>query len=454
MKQKVLITYIESGFGHISSMDSISVAFEEKYGDSYDIEKSYILTDDGFTNLEHMNRFLIKETQYTNKIPYFGRIVFPVISLLGGHKVMRFVHRQVAHKSFRQGLEAIRRRKPDIIVTNHYFTDLLAVEYKRRFDPDVVVINYNPDPTLHTFWDRRDGVFVVNNPLAYKKAQKYKFKQENLRLVTPCVRSCVEQNELSREKLREKHGLPQDKFTVVVADGGYMLGRGPRFAKALIKSGLPITLCVIAGKNKKRYDEFCAIAEGKSKLKLSEGMTLKVYEFLENAYELYGAADVFLTKGGPNAVLDSIYMHTPVIINYCPHVMEAGTVKVFINKHGCGETAYSKRKTIKRIRALMKDKTPLDEYERNIESLIAEGNGATAVADIIEQEAAKQRFMYEAKGVLCENDCEPQSAEQDKATSDEAQEIIAEAQAESILADDTDATVGVAATSEQSETTR
>lgn len=407
MKQKILLTYVESGFGHISSMDSIYDALIDRYSDVYDIQKSFILTEDGFPNLIKINSFLIKQVQNTNKIPYFGRFIFPFIALLGGHKLLRFFHRQMAHKSFKQGLEALKLRKPNIIISNHYFTDLLAVEYKRRIDPDVVVINYNPDPTLHTFWDRRDGIFIVDNPLAYKKAVKYKFKEENLRLVTPCVRKCIENNTLSREQLREKFDLPQDKFTVVIADGGYMLGRGSKFAKTLIKSRLPITLCVIAGHNKKRYDYFKAIEQGKGKLKVAPGMTFKAYEFLENAYELYGAADVFLTKGGPNAVLDSIYMHTPVMINYCPHVIEAGTVKVFINTHGCGETVYRRSKAVKKIREYIKDKSQLMQYEENIEKLIAEGNGITAVADIVEQEAQKQRFVYESRGITVDGDDDP-----------------------------------------------
>lgn len=404
MKQKILLTYVESGFGHISSMDSIYDALTDRYSDVYDIQKSFILTEDGFPNLVRMNKFLIKQVQNTNKIPYFGRFVFPFIALLGGHKLLRFFHRQMAHKSFKQGLEALKKRKPNVIISNHYFTDLLAVEYKRRIDPDVVVINYNPDPTLHTFWDKRDGIFIVDNPLAYAKAEKYKFKKENLRLVTPCVRKCIEGNTLTREQLRDKFGLPQDKFTVVIADGGYMLGRGPKFAKKLIKSGLPITLCVIAGHNKKKYDYFKAIEQGNSKLKVPPGMTFKTYEFLENAYELYGAADVFLTKGGPNAVLDSIYMHTPVMINYCPHVIEAGTVKVFIGMHGCGETVYRPSKAVKRIRVFLKDKSALMQYEENIEKLIAEGNGINAVADVVEEEAQKQRLVYEARGIVIGND--------------------------------------------------
>lgn len=394
-KQKILITFVESGFGHITSMEGICDALVEKYGDKYEIQKSYILTEDGYRNLTRMNGFLIKQVQNTNKIPYLGRFVFPFIRLLGGHKLLRFFHRQMAVKSFKQGLEAIKKRDPDIIITNHYFTELLSVEYKRRINPDVVIVNYNPDPTLHSFWDNRDGVFIVNTPLAKKTALRYRFKTENLREVAPCVRAQVERNTLSRDELRIKHGLPRDKFTVVVADGGYMMGRGTKFAKKLIKSGLPITLCVITGSNKKRYDEFKRIEEGKSGLKVSPGMTLKTYAFLPDAYELYGAADVFLTKGGPNAVLDSLYMHTPVMINYCPHVIEAGTVKVFVDKCGCGETVFTKGKALRRIEHFIRDRSELDAYEKKIDEFLSRGNGATAVADIIDAEAKKQRDKLE-----------------------------------------------------------
>lgn len=408
MKLKILLTYVESGFGHISSMDGIYEVLCEKYGDIYDIQKSYILTEDGFPNLVRMNGFLIKQVQNTNKIPYFGRAIFPFISLLGGHKLLRFFHRQMANKSFRQGLYALRKRDPDVIVSNHYFTNLLAVEYKRRVNPDVIIINYNPDPTLHSFWDSRDGIFIVNNPLAYKKALKYKFKESNLLQVTPSVRKSVENNKLSREQLREKYGLPTDKFTVVIADGGYMLGRGSKFAKKLIKNGLPITLCIIAGENKKRYKQFKDIEDGKSRLKVAPGMTLKTYPFLKEAYELYGAADVFLTKGGPNAVLDSIYMHTPVMINYCPHVIEAGTVKVFVDEHGCGETVYTPKKAIRRIQEFMADKSLLDAYSDKIDALIAEGNGADAVADIVAEHAKVRALAVEAQN-RAENIAQPKS---------------------------------------------
>lgn len=411
------MTYIESGFGHISSMDSIYGELLQDYGDEYDIQKSYIMREDGFPHLMRLERFFAKQVENTNKIPGFGKFIFFFIQLLGSHKIMRFVHRQLAIKSFREGLEAFKRRKPDVIVTNHYFTNMLAVEYKHRIDPDVVIINYNPDCTMHSIWDKRDGVFIVNCKRALDKALKFKFKPENLRTVNPCVRKCVEQNTKTRAELREKYGLPQDKFTVTIADGGYMFGRGPKFARKLIKKGLPITLCIIAGNNEKRYNEFSAIAEGKSKLKLKDGMTLKVYRFLPEAYELYGASDVFLTKGGPNAVLDSIYMHTPVMINYTPHVIEEATVDVYIDELACGETAFKPKTAIKRIEHFMADNSDLVKYGENIDKFLAVGNGAAAVAEIIVAESKK-------RGAVGGDESDTPSDKRDAAFADELSDSV------------------------------
>lgn len=440
MKQKILMTFIESGFGHISSMESIYTALRDEYSELYDIDKSYIMCEDGFPALLWWNKFFIKQVENTNKIHGFGQFIFSLISLLGGHKLMRFVHRNLAFRSFRQGLAAIAKRKPNVIVTNHYFTNLLAVEYKRRVDPNVRIINYNPDNTLHSFWDRRDGIFVVNNKTAFDRALKLKFKYENLREVTPCVRGVVEANKLDRAQLREKFDLPQDKFTVVIADGGYMFGKGTEYARKLIKSGLPITLCILAGKNEKRFNEFSAIAEGKGKLKLKDGMTLRVFGFLDNAHELYGAADVFLTKGGPNAVLDSVYMRTPVMINLCPHMIEEMTVKYFIDEHGCGERAFNKGKTVKRIAALMKDPSDLERYRANIEKFLDYGNGASAVAAIIDDEAAKQRAADAERGVYYDCDLGKSKA------SESVMNILGD-----LLTDETDAAPAPLVKEEQSE---
>ena len=63
------------------------------------------------------------------------------------------------------------------------------------------------------------------------------------------------------------------------------------------------------------------------------------------------------------------------------------------------------------------------KYEDNIDELIADGNGATAVADIINAEAVKQKLAYAARGILC--DAEDDRCANDACSEDSAADGVA-----------------------------
>ena len=397
MKQKILLTLIESGYGHISSMEGIYSSLEKKYSDAFDIEKSYIMHEDELPNLTWLERFFCNQVVHTHKSPIFSKFAFSFINAMGGNLFMRFIHSKFMRKSFREGLKALEKRAPDVIVTNHYFTEILACEYKRRIDPNVRIVNYNPDSTCISLWDRRADAFIVNSETARKAAKRRRFKDDIVRLVAPCVRSGPANNLLTKEELRDKFELPQDKFTVTVADGAYFSGKGPKYAHEIIKSGLPMTLCILAGSNEAMYKEFDDIANGVGKIKKPDGMTIKVFKFMPEAYELYGASDVFLTKAGSVAMLDSLFMRTPVMVNFCPNAVEKAAAKDYVKTRRLGEMAKSPKKTVKRFAALIENRSLLDDYKDGIEKIIKEGNGADDIADIIVEQAKLTDALARAK---------------------------------------------------------
>lgn len=403
-KPRILITYIESGKGHIMSMRSIEGALRQRYGDKVEIIVSNIMSDDGFKPLMNMEKFLVKQTENTNKFEIFGKFIFPFIGILGGQSLMRFVHRQICPKSYHAILEAFATREPDMIITNHYFTNMAAVDYFTKVDSDCVPVNYNPDNTMHSFWDKRGGIFVVNNDLAFKRARRLGFKRDNLRCVVPAVRKEVELCQLTKKQCRERLGL-DDRFTVTLSDGAYMMGRAPKFAKCFFKIDKPINICLIAGENEEKYKYFTDIAEGRSKIKLPKNMNVKVYRFMPNAFELYRASDLFITKGGPNAVIDSIYMNTPVLINYCPHLIEEATSDLFVKHYKCGVRIQSATRARRFVEKCIDDPSILDDYRENIRNYIPAVNGADMIADILidelvrrgkidEQVAYSERYGY------------------------------------------------------------
>ena len=96
-KPRVLLTYIESGMGHIMSMQAIASGLKAKYADEIEIIESYIM-DEGDKDTEGFEKFLSNCTKETNKNKIFGVSIFWFLELVGKQHFMRLVHRTLFKK--------------------------------------------------------------------------------------------------------------------------------------------------------------------------------------------------------------------------------------------------------------------------------------------------------------------------------------------------------------------
>ncbi len=381
-KQKILITFIESGFGHITSARSISDSLKTKYGNKYDIEDCYIMK--GSKNGLKFEKFLTHQTQATNKIRGYGFFILGLLKLFGGVHLMRGIHRSLFRKYTKTIMAEFEKRKPKVIVSTHYFLTFCASEYKAKVDKDCIVVTYNPDNNVHTWWDGRD-IFINNNEDATKEAiEKHKFKKENVKSVPFTARKAIIESNLTKDEYREKLGIDKDRFCVVVADGGYALGKCKKVTKELLKTDRKITIVSVAGKNEKVLNYF-------KKLQVKDNIKFMPMPFLTNIYEYYGAADLFITKAGPNAILDCVYMGTPILVDYYPHPIEKATKHLFVDSFGCGEYISSPRKIRKRVEEFVDNPKLLEDYAKNTKKVDKNKNGANDIADIIDAELSKQK---------------------------------------------------------------
>lgn len=371
--------------GHITSIKSISDALKKLGDDNLEFIDSYIMQEDKNPTLIKFNNFIIKQTKNTNKIRGFGAFVFGLLEILGKQKFMVLIHHSLFRKALNQTLIAIDKHKPDVIVSTHYFMTLCAIEYKRKYNPNCIIVTYNPDNNVHVWWDNRDGLFVVNNEEAYKEAIKRRhFNPELVKSVYFTARNELLNASLDKMKYREKYGIDKNKFCVIIADGAYASGKSVKVCKQLLKTDLPITILMLAGKNEKVFNEFKAI-EGTTK----PNITLKTLGFTTEAYEYYCASDLFITKAGPNAILDSVFMQTPILVDYYAHPIEKATTKLFVNKFGCGMAIYKPKKIKKKVEELINNPALLKPYIENCKRFDRKQNGAEDVAKYILEEIKK-----------------------------------------------------------------
>ena len=386
-KPRELVTYIERGIGHIMSANAIANKLKEKYGSELEIIEEHIMKCDNNKKQIKFEKFMSGQVKITNKVKGYGAFMFWLLEKLGQQRSLELIHKTIFKKATDGTIEAMRKRNPDVVISTHHFITLCAIELKKRYMPNLTIITYDPDNNVHCWWDNRSEIFITNNEIAVKEAiEKRKFKPEALKKVFFTARDSVVNAEGTKEDFRRKYGIPLDKFAVIIADGAYASANAKKYTLELMKTDLPLTIVMLAGKNEKVLNYFKKKAK-----KTKSNITLMPMGFTDKAHELYGACDVFITKGGPNAILDSLYMGTPVLANFYAQNMEKATINLFVNIMGCGVAIYNKKKARKQVEEWIKNPQLLDVYKDNIKKQLDKNqNGSSQIADIIMEEIEKK----------------------------------------------------------------
>ncbi len=382
-KPKILLTYIESGMGHIMSMKSIEDGLKP-YADQLEIISSYIMQEDQNEVCLRFEKFLINCTKGTNKSKIFSHTVFFLMSALGKIHLMRILHHSLFKKASDATIQAMLKYHPDAVISTHYFITFCAIELKKKYLPNLQVITYNPDNNVHVWWDNRSDIFINNNSKACNEAiKKRKFDYSKVRQVFFTARQEIIDSNLTKEQCREKYHIDSN-FTIIIADGAYASGKAKKACNAILKTKKKINILFVAGKNEKMAKYF---NNKVNKLKKKKpNIHLVVLPFQPKIYELYRASDLFITKAGPNAILDCVFMNTPILVDYYAHPIEKATANLFINTYKCGVAVYKTRKMLHSVEHLIDHPEELAKYQENTKKIDKYKNGSSQVAEIILQQ--------------------------------------------------------------------
>ena len=269
--------------------------------------------------------------------------------------------------------------KPDIIIDTHYLTSFLATQYRDLYDPHVKVVTYDPDNSVHNWWNIRVDKFVVNCRLAFHDALEHDFTRKQLMIVPFVTRKEIMEVTESKAFYRDKYDLPNDRFTVMVAAGGYGKSGMSRVVDALMHVKHPITVIAICGTNKRLFKRLQRI-----KKQVAPRIDLRPYEFVDKVYELNRASDVLITKGGPNAMLDSALMGVPVGVFYCASDIEYQSMHLFTSILNCGRFFKRSHRIVRWINECVTNPAILDIYKEAAQEVRDKGNGAVQIAKFIQ----------------------------------------------------------------------
>ena len=376
-KKRILVTYIEAGFGHITTANSIADAIEALHDPNIEVIRKYMFSEDPV--LRKTEKRFVKDVKIANMFPWYNRIQMAATHIFGIHNSLPFVVSTVWRRVRDSYLRELEKIRPDIIIDTHYLTSFFATQYRDKVDPHVKVVTYNPDNNVHNWWNLRVDKFIVNCRMGFDDALKHDFDRKKLMIVPFVTRKEIMAVTEDKSYYRTKFNLPQDRFIVMVAAGGYGKSGMNRVIKALMDVKQPITLVAICGTNKLLYNQLQQLKE-----QTSTNIDLRPYEFVNNVYELNRAADMFLTKGGPNAMLDSVLMGVPVGVFYCASHIEKMSTFLFTYILNCGRFLPRANQIVEWVNSCAGDSTILDFFIRNTKAIREAGNGANDIAKFIQ----------------------------------------------------------------------
>ena len=376
-KKRILVTYIEAGFGHITTANSIADAVEALHDPNIEVIRKYMFSEDPV--LRKTEKRFVKDVKIANMLPWYNRIQMAATHILGIHNSLPFMVSTVWRRVRDSYLRELEKIRPDIIIDTHYLTSFFATQYRDKVDPHVKVVTYNPDNNVHNWWNLRVDKFIVNCRMGFDDALKHDFDRKKLMIVPFVTRKEIMAVTEDKSYYRAKYNLPQERFTIMVAAGGYGKSGMRRVIKALMNVKQPITLIAICGTNQLLYNQLQLL-----KNNTPDNIDLRPYEFVKKVYELNRASDMFLTKGGPNAMLDSVLMGVPVGVFYCASHIEKMSAFLFTYILNCGRFLPRANQIVEWVNSCAGDSTILDFFIRNTKAIREAGNGANDIAKFIQ----------------------------------------------------------------------
>lgn len=376
-KKRVLVTYIEAGFGHITTANSIADAIEALHDPNIEVIRKYTFKDD--PHLHKIEKSFVRDVKWANTFPWHNYIQMAATHIGGVHDSLPFVVSTFYRRARKIYLDMLAEIQPDIIIDTHYLTSFLATQYRDEYDSHVKVVTYDPDNSVHNWWNIRVDKFIVNCRLAFHDALEHDFTRQQLMIVPFVTRKEIMEVSESKAFYRTKYDLPQDRFTVMVAAGGYGKSGMNRVVDALMFVKHPITVIAICGTNNRLYRRLQRL-----KTAVAPHIDLRPYEFVDKVYELNRASDVLITKGGPNAMLDSALMGVPIGVFYCASDIEYQSMHLFTSILNCGRFFKRSHRIVRWINECVTNPAILDIYKEAAQEVRDKGNGAVQIAKFIQ----------------------------------------------------------------------
>ena len=372
-KPKVVFAFVEAGMGHIVPERSIADAFEKKYGKYTRIVRSNFYSESGEKPLLRFEKMLCNNVKWYNRCPLYGYTSLSVMNLLGPRLTSELIMKFIPH-AHKYATRHVDRLNADMFLSTHWST----AYYVANSSTKPINVSYVPDVDIIPLCCYPNDMTLVSAKSGYDRARKHypeRFNDDNIAFVPFAIRKEAFEIPLDKKINRRNLGIDENKFTVVLFDGGYGIGKIGDITEILAASDLDITLIPICGKNAKLYEKLKAI-------KPSPSVDLRVYGFSDRVLEMLGAADIFFGKSGASAVDELCFFGVPEIITSYATQMEQHNAHYYIDYVGNAMSVFNPRKAAEKVEYFYHNRDELEKYAEKARAY-HDNYGSEKTADIM-----------------------------------------------------------------------
>lgn len=353
-KPRVIFAYAEAGLGHTTPMNSIAEKFEELYADKVECVRSQFFTESGDEKLIKYEKGLKDAVVKSNENTAYGFFLTVNMELWRTHISSWASMNHLVEGAAKRAIKHMDELSPDLVVTTHWAPNYFAKKCKSK----PLTAMYCPDIRINPMFSYPCDLAMVSNAEGYKVALKkhpLRFNENNLKQVDFLIRSEAFSVPRDKRAMRKKLALAEDKFTVLLMEGGYGIGKMEEIVKIVLERDLPVTLIPVCGRNTALYERFKEMKSGGKCELYPQGLVDNIFEFMV-------AADLFCGKSGANSMAEPCFFGVPQIVTKFATTIERDIGNYYVRSVGSAMKIFSPAKVADKIEEFLKNPEKLKPY--------------------------------------------------------------------------------------------
>lgn len=323
---KILVIHASAGAGHLKAAQAIydglkkHTTHEAVFADSLDYTSP-------FFKIFYRRSYVFMVTQ----MPWLWGFFFQLVDLPWIQPLSRLC-RRVFNGLNAQGLHAfLKEERFDYVFTTHFMANEVTAALKRKGAIGSKLVTVVTDFDVHRIWiSPETDLYAVACEWTEQKLRQLGVAQEKIRVTGIPVDEKFARP-ADREELKQKLGLKENVFTVLIATGSFGIGPIEEILRILelpvgsLREEDGLQTLVVCGHNRRLFE----------RLRGRNYRGAKIFGLVDNMHELMAASDCMVTKPGGLSIAEALVSQLPMIFFHSIPGQETGNVRV-LREYGIG----------------------------------------------------------------------------------------------------------------------